>query len=121
MGHVNNAVYFTYMETARTQFLMNRLQLSDLAALPVIVAHAACTFKTAAFFNERLHVDLGVARIGRKSFDLVYRIIADGDDRLVAVGKAVMVAYDYANDETIAIPEELQALLDACLVDWPDA
>jgi acyl-CoA thioester hydrolase len=120
MGHVNNAVYFTYMETARTQFFMDRMQLSDLSALPVIVAHAECTYKTAAFFNERLHVDLGVARIGRKSFDLVYRMAADGDGRLVAFGKTVMVTYDYATGGTIAIPDELQSLLEACLVNWPE-
>jgi hypothetical protein len=43
MGHVNNAVYFTYLETARTQFFFKRLKLSNLAQLPVILAEATCT------------------------------------------------------------------------------
>lgn len=120
MGHVNNAVYFTYMETARTQFFMDRLQLGNLAALPVIVARAECTYKTAAYFNEQLHVDLGVGRIGRKSFDLVYRMTTAADGRPVAFGKTVMVAYDYGKDETIPIPDRLGDLLQACLVDWKE-
>ena len=38
MGHVNNAVYFTYLETARLRYLMDLLALPEIGAIPVIMA-----------------------------------------------------------------------------------
>src|SRR5215475_15512356 len=54
LGHVNNAVYLTYMETARIKYLVDLLDLKALGELPVILAEASCTYKSPAFFGERL-------------------------------------------------------------------
>src|SRR5437870_3567815 len=51
MGHVNNAVYLSYMETARIKFLVDLLAVTSLHDLPVIMAEATCTFKAPAFFG----------------------------------------------------------------------
>ena len=104
MGHVNNAVYLTYMETARIKFLVDLLGLKSLHELPVIMAEATCTYKSPAFFGEQLSVGVGVSRFGAKSFDMAYRIAA-GDGRLVALARTVQVMYDYAAARTIAVPE----------------
>jgi len=40
MGHVNNAVYFSYMETARIKYLVDLLAVTSLHDLPVIMAEA---------------------------------------------------------------------------------
>ncbi|MCI0394558.1 MAG: acyl-CoA thioesterase [Chloroflexi bacterium] len=119
MGHVNNAVYFTYMETTRTRFFARLLNLAHPKELPVILAEATCAFKSAAHFGERLRIGLGVSRLGGKSFDLVYQIEAEGG-RLVALGKTVMVTYDYERDQTIPIPDSLRLLLKANLVEGVD-
>jgi acyl-CoA thioester hydrolase len=115
MGHVNNAVYFTFMETARTTFFINRLQLADPKDLPVIVAEATCTYLAPLRLGESLRIQLGVSRIGNRSFDLSYRMTA-GDDNLVARAKTVMVTYDYEQRAAIPIPAQLKTLLDASLV-----
>src|SRR5687767_1853285 len=76
MGHVNNAVYLSYMETARIKFLVDLLAVTSLHDLPVIMAEATCTFKSPAFFGEQLTVGVGISRFGSKSFDMTYRIDA---------------------------------------------
>jgi acyl-CoA thioester hydrolase len=114
MGHVNNAVYFTYLETARTRFFYQKLALSTLTELPIILAEASCSYKSAVRFGETLVVGLGIARIGNKSFDIGYRITAE-DGRLVAKAKTVMVAYDYEKANTIIIPDNLKMLLQSHL------
>ena len=108
MGHVNNAVYLSYMETARIKFLVDLLAVTSLHDLPVIMAEATCTFKAPAFFGEQLTVGVGVSRFGSKSFDMTYRIDA-GDGRLIALAKTVQVMYDYAAARTIVVPEAFKA------------
>lgn len=115
MGHVNNAVYFTFMETARTTFFINRLRLADPQDLPVIVAEATCTYLAPLRLGETLQIQMGVSRIGRRSFDLSYRMTA-GSDRLVARARTAMVTYDYQKGAAIPIPAQLRTLLDASLV-----
>jgi acyl-CoA thioester hydrolase len=116
LGHVNNAVYFTYLETARTRFFVEKLALSNVMELPVIVAEATCTFKSAARFGEHLRIGMGVSRIGQKSFDLLYEIRAE-TGRLVATAKTVMVTYEYASRKAIKIPDELRGVLESTMVD----
>src|SRR3954462_5478684 len=117
MGHVNNAVYLSYMETARIKFLVDLLAVTSLHDLPVIMAEANCTFKAPAFFGEQLTVGVGVSRFGSKSFDMAYRIDA-GDGRLVALAKTVQVMYDYAAARTIVVPVDFKAKVGALQGDW---
>ncbi len=117
MGHVNNAVYLSYMETARIKFLVDLLAVTSLHDLPVIMAEATCTFKAPAFFGEQLTVGVGVSRFGSKSFDMTYRIDA-GDGRLIALGRTVQVMYDYAAAQTIVMPEDFKAKVLAFQGDW---
>lgn len=108
MGHVNNAVYLTYLETARIKFLHHLLQPRSLGELPVILAEATVSYKSPAHYGERLTIGLGVARFGTKSFEVVGRIDAE-DGRLVVLARTVLVAYDYASGTPIAVPEALKA------------
>src|SRR3954469_1908754 len=120
MGHVNNAVYLSYMETARIKYLVDLLAVTSLHDLPVIMAEATCTFKAPAFFGEQLTVGVGVSRFGTKSFDMTYRVDA-GDGRLIALGKTVQVMYDYAATQTIVMPEAFKATILAFQGGWANA
>ena len=114
---VNNAVYLSYLETARIKFLMDLLDLKHLSELPMIMAEATISYKSPAFYGEQLIVGVGVSRFGGKSFDIVSQITG-GDGRLVALAKTVQVAFDYAAGQTIAVPEALKARVRALQGDW---
>jgi acyl-CoA thioester hydrolase len=120
MGHVNNAVYFTYMETARTEFFAERFRVKDPKMLPVIVAEASCTYLAPLYMRDLLKVHLGVSRIGRRSFDFAYFMTCD-DGRTVARGKTGMVTYDYEQARAIPIPDSLRSLLQSAVVPAGDA
>ncbi len=107
MGHVNNAVYFTYMETARVKCMMELFNITTLKDMSLIVAEATCTYKSPAHFGETLLVNIAVSRMGHKSFDLLYHIETD-DGRLVATGKTVQVVFDYATQKTAPIPDDFR-------------
>ena len=112
LGHVNNAVFFTYLETARIQYITQFLEQSlpnrfDLFNIPIILVEATCTYKSQALFGEHLTVGVGVSRFGNKSFDLVYKIVGE-DGRLVTTGKTIQVMYNYDTSSAFPIPVEIK-------------
>ncbi|MFN2221917.1 MAG: acyl-CoA thioesterase [Candidatus Promineifilaceae bacterium] len=111
LGHVNNAVYFTYMETARTNFFAERVRITDPQMLPVIVAEATCTYLAPLYMGDLLKVHMGVSRIGSRSFDFAYLMTYE-DGRAVARARTSMVTYDYEQARAILIPETLRPILE---------
>lgn len=117
MGHVNNAVYFTYMEMARTAFFARFLKIEKPLDIPIILGEARCRYLAPAYFGQTLRVGLGVSRWGHKSFDFVYRIEAE-DGRAVASGHSVMIMYDYQREQTFPIPTEFREQIEAFQGTW---
>ncbi len=115
--HVNNAVYFTYMEAARGDFMKQALNISRPEEIPFIVGDAYCRFVSPVFYGETVVVGLGISRFGTKSLDIVYRL-ETGDGRLVALGRTGMVTYDYQAGHSIPIPAALRAQIEAFQGDW---
>ena len=111
MGHVNHAVYFTYLEQCRLTFWR------EVAGGPsphtrVIIARAECDYRAPAHFGDDLEVRLRVGAIGRSSFTLEYEIVHAAGDRQVATGKTVMVSYDYDTRRSVPLPEVTRSLLE---------
>jgi acyl-CoA thioester hydrolase len=105
-GHMNNATYFTFMEQARFDYF-TALGLwtpgSDFMALGTILAETSCTFKKPVLLGQTVTVWLRVARLGHKSFTFDYRLTVGEAE--VATGRSVQVAYDYAAQRSVALPE----------------
>ena len=123
MGHVNNAVYLTYLEQARFHHwrasgLVSRAIDSPPAsgaAAPadvpgVIVARVEIDYRRPAKYGDVLRIDIGIAAIGRTSFTYEYEI-HDGADALIATARTVIVRFDYAAGKPVPISEELKAEL----------
>ncbi|HEX9798450.1 MAG TPA: thioesterase family protein [Anaerolineales bacterium] len=112
LGHVNNAMYFTYMETARAAYF-GALELwdrQDMQSLGVILAHAACDFRRPIGYGQSIRVGVAASRLGTKSFDLKYRLTAQ-DGELFAEGVTTMVHYDYQNNRSVAMPDRWRRTL----------
>ncbi|MDP6372691.1 MAG: thioesterase family protein [Vicinamibacterales bacterium] len=127
LGHVNNAVYFTYLEEARWAFfrhIQERLlahgwnQGADVPTQPgTILAHAECDYRSEAKYGDVLEVGVTVASVGRSSFGYEYEVVDAVTGRLVANAKSVQVSYDAAAKRSIPIPDALRATLEECLAD----
>src|SRR5436190_16861988 len=74
MGHVNHAVYFTYLEQCRLTF-WRELTGGPSPHTRVIVARAECDYRAPAHFGDELEVRLNVGDVGRTSFGLTYEIV----------------------------------------------
>jgi acyl-CoA thioester hydrolase len=111
MGHVNHAVYFTYLEQCRLTF-WRELTGTPSPHTRAIIARAECDYRAPAHFGDELEVRVNIGEIGRSSFTLVYEIVQAGSDRLVASGKTVMVSYDYAAGASVPLPAATRRLLE---------
>jgi acyl-CoA thioester hydrolase len=103
-GHVNNAVYLTYLENARLGYMRDVLGIETPEDLLVIVAQVDIDFRTRASLGETLEVGARVSRIGTKSFDMEHEVHGP-DDRLVATASTTLVTFDYRGDSTMPVPE----------------
>lgn len=104
MGHVNNAVYLNYLESAKIDYFRRVLGLSELEEMG-IVGDVRIAYRSPAFLGETLSIGTRVSRLGTKSMEFEFEIRGP-DDRLVAEAASAHVAFDYGPRATIAIPPD---------------
>ena len=115
MGHVNNAVYFTYFEQARlvaadTLGLRRALEKTGLG---LILVHGSCDYKAQVKLGDIVEVRMTVVAVGGTSFTLHYEVHRVRDDAVVALGKSVQVVFNYEIGKSAPIPDSLREKLDA--------
>src|SRR5690348_4763622 len=111
MGHVNHAVYFTYLEQCRLMF-WRELTGGPSPHTRVIIARAECDYRAPAHFGDELEIGLRVTAIGRSSFTLTYEVTNVGSGQAIASGRTVMVSYDYAAGRSVPLPPDTRQLLE---------
>jgi len=104
MGHVNNAVYFSYFEQARMAYFKDRVaRIWNWNEDGVIVARNEIDYVYPVFLNDRMIIRLWVEHVGSKSFTVCYRVMVE--ERLCAKGKSVLVCFNHKNKATQMLPE----------------
>jgi len=102
MGHVNNAVFLTYLEQARLAWFRSFGEEESMPLTDIILARTEIDFRSPLVFGERVSIGVRPARVGTKSFELEYELRVG--ERLVAEAKSVIVGYDYAARSSTEIP-----------------
>lgn len=119
LGHVNNAVYLTYLEQARIVLWRAQIGLfwSRRAAegLPrgegFILARVEIDFRSQAYDGDELEVRLGLAGFGRTSATYEYEIVNAQAGEIIATARTVQVWFDYDGGKPVPITDELKAKL----------
>ncbi|MCP3952316.1 MAG: acyl-CoA thioesterase [Desulfobacterales bacterium] len=116
MGHVNNAVYFTYFEYGRIKFFYSEDQKEKFPGFSFILAHVSCDFIRPVTLDDRVTLRMWIKAIGSKSFTLNYQLVDAADPAVIfAVGDSVQVCFDYQKNTSVAISKALHAQLSAYL------
>lgn len=111
VGHVNNAVYFTYFEQARITWLDSLGIAAMTHERGPVMANASCEFRRAIVCPARIRVEVSLGEPGRSSLPTGYRI-TDADDPAVeyATGASVLVWIDYKTGKSVDLPDAIRAL-----------
>ncbi len=109
MGHVNNAVIFTYFEEGRKALFYDAFRESAPGGFNFMVAHLECDYILPVRLEDRLLLNLWVTAIGTKSFGLAYALMDEADaNRIFAKGSSVQVCYDYRQRQSVPVPQTLK-------------
>lgn len=112
MGHVNNAVIFTYFEEGRKALFYDAFKESVPGGFNFMVAHLECDYILPVRLEDRLMLTIWVTSIGTKSFGLAYALVdAANADRTFAKGSSVQVCYDYRQHRSVPVPPSLKKAL----------
>jgi acyl-CoA thioester hydrolase len=110
MGHVNNTVYFRFMEQARIGWFEALLPQGEAwKGTGIVIANASCNFKRAMGYPGTVQVKLYVAPPGGSSVATFYELVLD--EELYADGAALVVFVDMARQKPMRIPETIRLKL----------
>ncbi|HUQ75985.1 MAG TPA: thioesterase family protein [Burkholderiales bacterium] len=110
MGHVNNTVYFRYMEQARISWFDALVPDGEAwEATGIVIANAACNFKRALSYPGMVDVQVFIGAPGASSVPTFYELGMNGEP--YADGAATVVFIDMHKQKPIRIPQAIREVL----------
>ena len=112
MGHINNTLYFRYMEIARLEWIFKIGASTDLQGEGPVIVNAFCNFLRQLAYPGDARVTLFVAEPGRSSFETYHTIERTDEPGVVyAEGGARVVWTDYRAKKSAPMPDWFRAHL----------
>lgn len=111
-GHVNNAVFLTYFEIARTLLWFDVSGGREARDVAFIVARAECDFRLQVGM-ERIEICVRFGDLRTTSFDTLYEI-RNSSGALAATGKVVVVMFDWEKQSKVVISDDLRRRVAEC-------
>lgn len=107
-GHVNNVVYFRYMENARVEFYrrIGKYEFEGRTGVTLVVKSTGCRFVAPLSWPDRISVGARVAEMNDEGILMHYLVVNAVTGRVAAVGEAAIAAVKSA--DRVAFPEELR-------------
>jgi len=112
-GHVNNTVYFRYMEQARVEWIEDlKVPVRPGGEGPVII-NASCTFLIPMTYPGVVEVRTFVGAPGRSSVQTYVEMRLEGDERIFAEAAAKVVWMDTRTGKSVPLPDHVRMTLEA--------
>jgi acyl-CoA thioester hydrolase len=103
--HVNNAVYASWLEVARTELWRDRFGCRRVRDIPFVIARLEIDFRRPVNLYDEVRVGLRAAEVGASSFAFEYRI--ETGDRHAADARTVQVCVHPDSGRPVRVPEEI--------------
>jgi len=112
MGHVNNTVYFRYMEIVRIEWLHSLGGAPDPKGTGPVIVNAFCNFHRQLEYPGDVLAKHYVANPGRSSFETYITLERTDDPGVIcASGGAKTVWVDFPAGKSVPLPEWLRAVI----------
>ncbi len=107
--HVNNVAQQMYFDLGKTDFYHRVMEEEVVVGRERLLTVSTHTdYRGQIRFDDRLAVRTGVERLGNKSLTMYQQLVhlgADGTERLCTESRSVMVAFDFAAQESVRVPD----------------
>ena len=108
-GHVNNVMYYRYIESARIDYL-NALKLLELD-FNLVVASSQCKYLKPVFYPDVLKIGTTIVEVRNSAFRMEYLIWSEQQNEVVATAEAVIVCVDNQTMKKALIPDHIKAII----------
>ena len=105
-GHMNNSVYFSLYDLAKTSYLRDVFGPQDWSKFAMVVANINADFLAPVYFTDSLMIETSVLHLGNKSFTLLQRAVDKETKEVKCQCRTVMVAFDIEQQLPIPIPQD---------------
>ncbi|ALH94562.1 acyl-CoA thioesterase [Acinetobacter equi] len=108
-GHVNNVIYYRYVESARIDYL-NQIGILNYP-IHIVVASSQCKYLSPVVYPDTLQIKVSINEIRSSGFSMGYTIWSESQQKVVAESEAVIVCVSQDNMAKTPIPNELKEKL----------
>jgi acyl-CoA thioester hydrolase len=108
LGHVNNTVYFRYLEQVRIEWMATLGLGMDMTAEGPVIANASCNFRVPLVYPGTVEVKMFLGVPGRSSLPTYYEMRRVGEDTIYADGAAKLVWISTTTGKSIELPEAMR-------------
>lgn len=116
-GHVNNAAYYGFFDTAVNAWLIENRLLDTAGSQAIgLVIETGCRYHAALSFPETVEVALRVEKLGNSSVRYVLALFSQGQAEAAADGWFVHVYVDRDTRRPTPIPQPVRAALESLIV-----
>jgi len=114
-GHVNNAVYFRWFESARMEYFarLGWPAVERATGVGPILHSTRARFRLPLEWPGEIEVATRAADVGEDRFQMRYEVRSRALDRVAADGEGLIVAFDYRTKRKAALPAEIRARIAA--------
>jgi acyl-CoA thioester hydrolase len=113
MGHVNNTIYFRYMEQARIAWFDALGSTPGPQGTGPIIVNASCTFLKELVYPGNVELRMYAGKAGRSSFETWLEMRPSYDpDTVYAEGAAKVVWVDFARAKSVPLPDRIRSLIE---------
>lgn len=114
MGHVNNTLYFRYLEIARIDWMHGLGATINPSGEGLVIINAFCNFLRQISYPATLRVRTYVGQVGRTSFDTWHEMAhTHSPDEVCATGGATVVWANMVTEQSVPLPDFVRAHLGA--------
>ncbi|MEO8199570.1 MAG: thioesterase family protein [Gemmatimonadota bacterium] len=109
-GHVNNAMFFRYFESARMIYLERAgfVESHAESEIGAILHSTSCRFRIPLHYPDRIQIGARARDIKEDRFSMEYVVVSLSLGAIVAEGSGVIVSFDYAAGRKAPLPEEVR-------------
>ena len=107
LGHVNNAIYLTYFEIARSAYWAEIIEW-DWKSLGIIIRKSVVDYLKPIILSYDVYAYVRTSKIGNSSFELEYILVTNinGIEEICTTGQTLCVCFDYSLQKPTQIPAQ---------------
>src|SRR5579884_2242944 len=108
--HVNNVVYFRYLENARLEYIrrLGWFELERETGVGPILASTQARFRRPLTYPDRVSIGARLSSLDEDRLTLEHQIVSHTQAAVVTVGQGTVVTFHYGENRKVPVPEELR-------------